>query len=138
MIPTVEAGGPAEPLRVSILTQGGHLIASIHTALDDSQLERFQRDLIDQIGRRRARGVVIDVGALDVLDSFACHTLRKLAKVARLRGAEIVVVGIAPDVAFAMVQLGTTLDGLHTALDLEEGIALLQDVTGAGADVEAW
>jgi rsbT antagonist protein RsbS len=138
MIPTVEAAGPAEPLRVSILTQGGHLIASIHTALDDSQLERFQRDLIDQIGRRRARGVVIDVGALDVLDSFACHTLRKLAKVARLRGAEIVVVGIAPDVAFAMVQLGTTLDGLHTALDLEEGIALLQDVTGAGADVEAW
>ena len=138
MITTAEAGGTAEPLRVSILTQGGYLIASIHTALDDSQLERFQRDLIEQIGRRRARGVVIDVGALDVLDSFACHTLRKLAQVARLRGAETVVVGIAPDVAFAMVQLGSTLDGLHTALDLEEGIALLHDVTAAGADVEPW
>ena len=138
MITTAEAGGTAEPLRVSILTQGGYLIASIHTALDDSQLERFQRDLIDQIGRRRARGVVIDVGALDVLDSFACHTLRKLAQVARLRGAETVVVGIAPEVAFAMVQLGTTLDGLHTALDLEEGIALLEDVTRAESDVEAW
>lgn len=131
MIPTAEAGGHAEPLRVSILTQGGYLIASIHTALDDGQLERFQRDLIEQIGLRRARGVVIDVGALDVLDSFACHTLRKLAQVARLRGAETVVVGIAPEVAFAMVQLGSTLDGMHTALDLEAGIALLEGITGA-------
>jgi rsbT antagonist protein RsbS len=137
MIPTAEAGDPTEPLRVSILTQGGFLIASIHTALDDSQLERFQRDLIEQIGRRRARGVVIDVAALDVLDSFACHTLRKLARVARLRGAETVVVGIAPEVAFAMVQLGSTLDGLHTALDLEEGITLLQHLTDTDTDVDA-
>ena len=59
---------PAEPLRVSILTQGSYLIASIHTALDDGQLVRFQRDLIERIGAQRSRGVIIDVAALDVLE----------------------------------------------------------------------
>ena len=115
-----------EPLRVSILAQGAYLIASIHTALDDEHFERFQRDLIDQIGQRRARGVIIDVAALDVLDSFGSKTLRDLGRVARLRGAEIVVVGIQPEVAFAMVQLGMSFEDVQTALDLEEGLALLQ------------
>jgi rsbT antagonist protein RsbS len=87
-----------EPLRVSILAQGGYLVASIHTALDDSQLVRFQRDLMEQIGWQRARGVIIDVAALDVIDSFASHTLRSLAAAARLRGAQTVVVGIQPSV----------------------------------------
>src|SRR3954454_3022792 len=67
-----------EPLRVSILAQGGYLVASIHTALDDSQLVRFQRTLMEQIGMQRSRGVIIDVAALDVIDSFASHTLRNL------------------------------------------------------------
>jgi rsbT antagonist protein RsbS len=119
----------AEPLRVSILAQGPYLIASIHTALDDDQLERFQRNLIDEIGERRARGVIIDVAALDVLDSFGSRTLRNLGQVARLRGAETVVVGIQPEVAFAMVRFGVTLDSMHTALDLEEGLALLDLLT---------
>ena len=70
-------------------------------------------------------GVVIDVAALDVLYSFACHTLRTLAQGARLRGADTVVVGIQPDVALAMARLGTTLHTVLTALDLEEGLALL-------------
>jgi rsbT antagonist protein RsbS len=69
--------------------------------------------------------VIIDVAALDVIDSFACHTLRGLAQVARLRGAETVIVGIQPDVALAMARLGTNLDPVSTALDLEEGLALL-------------
>jgi rsbT antagonist protein RsbS len=114
-----------EPLRVSILRQGGHLVASIHTALDDGQLLRFRRELLDEIGRYRARGVVIDVAALDVIDSFACHTLRALAQVARLRGAETVVVGIQPEVAMTMARLGTGLHPMLTALDLEEGLCLL-------------
>jgi rsbT antagonist protein RsbS len=118
-----------EPLRVSILRQRGHLVASIHTALDDGQLIRFQRELLDEIGRYRAHGVIIDVAALDVLDSFACHTLRTLAQGARLRGADTVVVGIQPDVALAMARLGTALHPVLTALDLEEGLALL-DLTG--------
>ncbi|CAA9289731.1 MAG: RsbS, negative regulator of sigma-B [uncultured Corynebacteriales bacterium] len=126
-----EPDPPQEPLRVSILSQGSYLIASIHTALNDSQLTRFQRDLIDRIGRDRARGVVIDVAALDVLDSFGSRTLRDIARAGRLRGAVTVIVGIAPDLALSMVRLGLDLD-LPTALDLEEGLAHLAAATGAG------
>ena len=113
------------PGLVSILRQGDNLIASIHTALDDSEMVRFQRNLIEQIGRDRARGVIIDVAALDVLDSFGARTLRTLAEMARLRGAETVIVGIQPDVAFSMVALGLGTGTVHTALDLEEGLAYL-------------
>jgi rsbT antagonist protein RsbS len=124
-----DRGVPSEPLRVSILTQGGYLIASIHTALDDGQLLRFQRDLIERIGTQRARGVIIDVAALDVLDSFGSRTLRDIARMSRLRGAETVIVGIAPELAISMVRLGLHLD-LPTALDLEEGLAYLRSRTG--------
>ena len=126
------------PALVSILRQGSYLIASVHTALDDSQMIRFQRDLIDQIGRHRSRGVIIDVAALDVLDSFGSRTLRNIAEMARLRGAITVIVGIQPDVAFAMVALGMGTGGVHTALDLEEGLAYLQSrvpsTAAAGVD----
>ncbi len=120
----------AGPALVSILRQGDYLIASIHTALDDSQLVRFQHDLIDQVGRYRSRGVIIDVAALDVIDSFATSTLRKLAEMTRLRGARTVIVGIQPDVAFAMVELGMDTGTVETALDLEEGLTYLQRAAG--------
>jgi len=113
------------PALVSILRQGRYLIASIHTALDDSEMVRFQNDLIEQIGRYRSRGVIIDVAALDVLDSFGSRTLRDIAEMARLRGALTVIVGIQPDVAFAMVQLGMGTGSVATALDLEEGLSYL-------------
>ena len=122
--------GPG-PALVSILRQGSTLIASIHTALDDSQLIRFQRDLIEQIGARRSRGVIIDVAALDVLDSFGLRTLRDIAEMARLRGATTVIVGIQPDVALAMVELGLGVGAVHTALDLEEGLAYLDLAAGS-------
>jgi rsbT antagonist protein RsbS len=115
----------AGPRLFSILRQGPYLIASIHTALDDSQLVRFQEDLVEQIGRLRSRGVVIDVAALDVLDSFASRTLRDIGEMARLRGALTVIVGIQPDVAFAMVALGMDTGSVATALDLEEGLEFL-------------
>ena len=118
------------PRLVSILRQGPYLIASVHTALDDTQMTEFQHDLVDRIGRDRARGVVIDVAALDVLDSFGTRTLRTIAEVARLRGAVTVVVGIQPEVAFAMVALGMDTGRVHTALDLEEGLAFLDRAVG--------
>jgi rsbT antagonist protein RsbS len=118
------------PALVSIMRQGSYLVASVHTALDDSEMIRFQHDLIEQIGRHRSRGVVIDVAALDVLDSFGTKTLRNIAEVARLRGAVTVIVGIQPDVAFAMVQLGMGTGSVATALDLEEGLVFLNGVTG--------
>ena len=120
------------PKLVSILRQGAYLIASIHTALDDTQMERFRKDLIDQIGRHRSRGVVIDVAALDVLDSFGARTLRTIGEVARLRGAVTVIVGIQPDVAFAMVSLGMSTGTVATALDLEEGLEYLRARVGRG------
>jgi rsbT antagonist protein RsbS len=119
-----------EPRQVSILSQAAYLIVSIHTALDDSQLVRLQGDLLEQVERRRARGIIIDVAALDVLDSFASRTLNRMGQAARLKGAETVVVGIAPEVAMAMVRLSLPMPFLRTALDLEEGLALLEDITG--------
>jgi rsbT antagonist protein RsbS len=123
------------PALVSILRQGSYLVASIHTALDDSQMVRFQADLVDQIGRHRARGVIIDVAALDVLDSFGSRTLRTIAEMARLRGALTVIVGIQPDVAFAIVALGMSTANVATALDLEEGLAYLNEQVGRGGRV---
>jgi rsbT antagonist protein RsbS len=113
------------PALVSILRQGPYLIASIHTALDDSELLRFQQDLIEEIGKHRSKGVIIDVGALDVVDSFATWTLRKIGDIARLRGAVTIIVGIQPEVAFAMVELGMDVGSMATALDLEEGLEYL-------------
>ena len=110
---------------VSILRQGDFLIASIHAALDDAELMRFQQEMIDQIGLYRAHGIIIDIAALDVLDSFGFTTLRSIAEMARLRGATTVIVGIQPDVAHAMVQLGMSVGSVATALDLEEGLAYL-------------
>ena len=121
------------PALVSILRQGAYLIASIHTALDDTQMVRFQKDLIEQIGKHRARGVIIDVAALDVLDSFGSRTLSNIAEMARLRGALTVIVGIQPDVAFAMVALGMDAGSVPTALDLEEGLSFLNERLNHGA-----
>lgn len=117
-------------MAVPILKQGNVLIASIQAALSDRDLVSLRDELAAQVGQLRIRGVVIDVTALDVLDSFATRTIRGIAYTAKLRGAEAVVVGIQPEVAFAMVQLGLSLEGIATALDLEEGLALLRPGRG--------
>src|SRR5689334_7423691 len=116
-------------MRVPILKQRDYLIASIQSALSDADLLHLRDDLAEGIGRHRSRGAIIDVALLDVIDSFATRTLRAVAHMLRLRGAETVIVGIQPDVAFAMVQLGLTLEGIGTALDLEEGLAYLDRQT---------
>jgi rsbT antagonist protein RsbS len=116
-------------MAVPILKQGRYLIASIQSALSDSEVLGLQQNLLDLVGRHRARGVVVDVTAMDVIDTYATHSLRTVAQTTRLRGAEMVVVGIQPDVAFAMTQFGLNMDGVHTALDLEEGLELLDNLT---------
>jgi rsbT antagonist protein RsbS len=112
-------------VEVPILKQGDYLIASIQSALTDADLTQLRVSLGERVGRFRSKGVIVDVTALDVMDSFAVRTLRDLAHTTWLRGAETVIVGIQPDVAFAMVQLGLTLKGVATALDLEEGLEFL-------------
>ena len=109
-------------MQVPLLKQGPYLIATIQSALTDADIVQLRDALVEQVGRYRSRGVIIDVTALDVMDSFATGTLRDGAHMVRLRGAETVIVGIQPDVAFAMVHMGLTLEGVTTKLDLEEGL----------------
>ena len=110
---------------VPILKQGAILIASVQAALTDSDAERLRLDLMERVSRYRAHGIIVDVTAIDVMDSFAARSLRTIAHMTRLRGADTVIVGLQPEVAFAMVQLGLVFDDMYTALDLEEGLALL-------------
>jgi rsbT antagonist protein RsbS len=112
-------------MRVPILKQGAFVIASIQSALTDNDLLQLRDDLAAFVGKHRSKGVIVDVTELDVMDSFATRTVRDLAQMLRLRGARTVIVGIQPDVAFAMVQLGLELGDVATALDLEEALALL-------------
>jgi rsbT antagonist protein RsbS len=116
---------------VPILKHGDYLIASIQSLLTDTDLWQLRDELVAQVGRVRARGVIVDVTVLDVMDSFATRVLSGIARATRLRGAQTVIVGIQPEVAYAMVQLGLSLEGVATALDLEEGLAFLaQRTTG--------
>lgn len=113
-------------MAVPILKQGSFLIASVQAAITDQEVLQLQDDLAEQVGRYRARGIIVDVTGLDVVDSFVSRSLRNMAFMSKMLGAEAVIVGIQPEVAYAMVQLGLALEGVHTALDLEEGLAFLR------------
>jgi rsbT antagonist protein RsbS len=112
-------------MSVAILRQGDYLIASIQGDLTDSQVMALRDDLSERVGNYRARGIVVDVAALDVIDSFVARSLRSIALTAKLRGAETVIVGVQPEVAIAMVQFDLNLEPLRTALDLDEALVLL-------------
>lgn len=112
-------------MNVPILKQGSYLIASVQSALADKDLLKMQTDLLEKSIMHRSEGVIIDVTVVDVMDSFATRTLRTTAYMLKLRGAETVIVGIQPDVAYAMVQLGLKLEAVETALDLESGLSYL-------------
>jgi len=112
-------------MEVPILKQGPYLIATIQTALHDADLVQLRDAIVEKVGKLRAKGVIVDVTALDVIDSFSTRTLSDVAHMIRLRGANTVIVGIQPEVAFAMVQLGLVLEDVATALDLEEGLSYL-------------
>ncbi len=112
-------------MEVPILKQRNYLIASVQAVLTDQDLINLRDRLVAQVGRYRSVGVILDVTGLDVMDSFSVRTLRDMAHMIRLRGADTVIVGIQPEVAFSMVQLGLSLEGVPTALDLEEGLAYL-------------
>ena len=121
-------------MSVAILRQGEYLIASIQSDLTDSEVLALRDDLAARVGRYRATGIVVDVTALDVIDSFVARSLRSIASTARLRGAKTVVVGIRPDVAIAMVQFNLNLEPLYAALDLEEALGLLDRLTQGRGD----
>ncbi|HYE34067.1 STAS domain-containing protein [Methylocaldum sp.] len=114
-------------MKAPILKIGPYLIASLQAELTDTDLLELQDALVEQVGRFRSRGVILDVTTLDVMDSFATRTLRNIAQAVGLRGADAVIAGIRPEVALAMVQLGLDLrlSCVRTTLDLEEALAIL-------------
>ncbi|MEX0732396.1 MAG: STAS domain-containing protein [Aquisalimonadaceae bacterium] len=117
---------------IPILQQSEILIATVESALTDVDLQKLSKALVGKVGQSRARGVILDLTALDVLDSFASRMLRDLSDMIRMRGAETVIVGIQPEVAFSMVQLGITLENVTTRLDLEEGLEYLNKASRNG------
>jgi rsbT antagonist protein RsbS len=119
-------------MKVPILKQGELLIATLQAEPTDAELSQMSDELSEKVGQFRARGVILDVSLLDVIDSYAARSLETISSAVRLRGARTVIVGIQPDVAFAMVQLGVTLPGIATALDLEEGLVLFRGNSHGG------
>jgi rsbT antagonist protein RsbS len=118
---------------VAILHQGEYLIASIQSDLSDHEVMALRDDLARRVGELRARGLIVDVGALDVIDSFVARALRSIADTARMRGAETVIVGIQPDVAIAMVHFRLNLEPLRAALDLDEAVRILDRLVKRGS-----
>ena len=123
-------------MAVAILRQGNYLVASIRSDLTDSEVLALRDDLAERVGSYETRGVIIDVAALDVIDSFVARSLRSIAMTAKLRGAETVIVGIQPDVAIAMVHFHLNLEQLRATLDLDKALALLDRLTQEGAGDE--
>jgi len=119
--------------RVPILRQGDVLIASVLEELRDSDALALQQQLGARLEQRATRGVLLDVSVVETVDSFLGRLLNEIALSARLLGAATVVVGIRPAVAITLVELGLELRGVHTALTMEKGMALLRRLLDEGA-----
>ena len=111
--------------RVPILQLGNALLVSIQVDLQDDSVVALQEDLAARIVTTRAAGVVIDISAVEIVDSFIGRMFASIAALSRVLDAETVVVGMRPAVAITLVELGLSLEGVRTALDLEKGLAIL-------------
>ena len=117
--------------RIPILKMGPYLLVTIQVDMHDRLAMRLQDDLTDRIVKTRARGVLIDISSLEVVDSFIGRMIGNIAAMSRVLDAETVVVGMRPAVAITLVELGLALPGVRTALDVDKGMALLRtSVTG--------
>ncbi|GEK04677.1 STAS domain-containing protein [Streptomyces sp. NPDC004009] len=119
--------------RVPVLKIGDTLLVSIQTDLEDQMVMDLQEDLSSRIVETGARGVVIDISALEIVDSFVGRMLATNASISRILGAETIVVGMRPAVAMTLVELGLSLNGVRTALNLERGLRLLRRLTAGRA-----
>ena len=130
--------------RIPILRIGDILLVSIQVDLQDRIAMQLQEDLAEQIVRTSAKGVLIDISALEIVDSFVGRMINTVASVSRVLDAETVVVGMRPAVAITLVELGLSLPGVRTALDLNRGLVMLaaaqpesQETDGDGAEISA-
>jgi rsbT antagonist protein RsbS len=112
--------------RIPILKMGGFLLVTIQVDMDDQLALTLQDDLTSRIAKERARGVLIDISSLEVVDSFIGRMLSNISAMARVLDAQTVVVGMQPAVAITLVELGLSLQGVLTALNVERGMALLR------------
>lgn len=112
--------------RIPILKMGRYLLVTIQVDMHDRIALALQDDLTDRIVKTRARGVLIDISSLEIVDSFIGRMLGNIAAMARILDAQTVVVGMQPSVAITLVELGLSLTGIRTALNVEKGMALLQ------------
>lgn len=115
--------------RIPILKMGEFLLVSIQVDMHDRLALRLQDDLTEHIVKHRARGVMIDISALEMVDSFIGRMLSNIANMARLLDSHTVVVGMQPSVAITLVELGLPMHGIRTALDVEKGMELLREGT---------
>jgi rsbT antagonist protein RsbS len=117
--------------RIPILKMGEYLLVTIQVDMHDQLALALQEDLTERISRERAAGVLIDISSLDVVDSFIGRMIANIAGMARVLDADTVVTGMRPAVAITLVELGLSLEGVHTALNVERGMALLREKVAA-------
>jgi rsbT antagonist protein RsbS len=116
--------------RIPILKMGEYLLVTIQVDMHDQLAMTLQDDLTHRIARERTRGVLIDISSLDVVDSFIGRMIANISGMARVLDAQTVVVGMQPSVAITLVELGLPLEGVHTALNVEKGMARLREQLG--------
>jgi rsbT antagonist protein RsbS len=129
--------GSLESLRIPILKIGDVLIASIQVALHDSSAVQFKEDLLNKIYETKARGLIVDLTAVEVVDSFIGRLISDIASMAGLMGTRVVITGLQPAVAITLVELGLELPQVLTALNLEKGLAMLRRQVGESDDGSA-
>jgi len=115
--------------RIPILKMGGYLLVSIQVDMHDRLALALQEDLTNRISETSARGVLIDISSLEIVDSFIGRMISNIAAMARIMDAETVVVGMRPAVAITLVELGLSMPGVRTALNVEKGMDLLQSMS---------
>jgi rsbT antagonist protein RsbS len=116
--------------RIPILRMGDLLLVTIQVDMHDQLASALQDDLTRKIAEVSAKGILIDISSLDIVDSFIGRMLANTSAMARVLGAEAVVVGMQPAVAITLVELGLNLSGVHTALDVEKGVEMLRNRIG--------
>lgn len=116
--------------RIPILKMGRFLLVTIQVDMDDRLADTLQNDLTNRISQTGARGVLIDISSVDLVDSFIGRMLANVAAMARVLDAETVVVGMRPAVAITLVELGLSLPGIRTALNVDRGMRLLREALG--------
>lgn len=112
--------------RIPILKMGNLLLVTVQVDMHDRLAMALQDDLTNRIVKEQAKGVLIDISALDIVDSFIGRMISNTASMAKVLDARTVLVGMQPSVAITLVELGLTLEGVRTALNVEQGIKLLQ------------